>query len=75
MTQNFDEMGPVSYVLEWIKHSPNLNELEISVCSTSDNPEAILKFLDTASCLKRLIDYLKYVAFNDFVSSEAEVLL
>lgn len=47
MPQDFGKMGPVSYVLEWIKNSPNLNELEISVRSTSDNPEVVLKYLDT----------------------------
>ncbi|KAK6775025.1 hypothetical protein RDI58_026026 [Solanum bulbocastanum] len=71
---DFSNMGQIFNVLQLIKSSPNLSKLRISVHATSDNAEAILKFLDTPSCLERPLDKLKHVAINSFSSSKTELL-
>ncbi|KAG5574196.1 hypothetical protein H5410_054330 [Solanum commersonii] len=73
---NFSKMGQISNVLQLIESSPNLRKLRISVHhhGTSDNAEAILKYLDTPSCLEQPLDKLEHVAINSFSSSKTELL-
>ncbi|XP_016574588.2 F-box/FBD/LRR-repeat protein At1g13570 [Capsicum annuum] len=71
---DFSKMGLISRTLQLIKNSPNLSELGICVHATSDNAEAILKYLDTPSYLERPLDKLEYVVINDFQNSEVELL-
>ncbi|NP_001390412.1 F-box/FBD/LRR-repeat protein At1g13570 [Solanum lycopersicum] len=71
---DFSKMCHISYVLQLIKSSPNLRKLHISVHATSDDAEAILKYLDTPSCLEQPLDKLEHVAINCFSSSKAELL-
>ncbi|XP_060185026.1 F-box/FBD/LRR-repeat protein At1g13570-like isoform X2 [Lycium barbarum] len=73
LTVDFDKLGPICCALQLIKNSPNLSKLEIWVHVISDEVEAVLKYLDTPSCLERTLDKLEYVAISDFKSSKVEL--
>ncbi|KAH0711359.1 hypothetical protein KY289_007318 [Solanum tuberosum] len=71
---DFSKMDQISNVLQLIKSSPNLRKLRISVHATSDNAEAILKYLDTPSCLEQPLDKLEHIFINFFKRSKTELL-
>ncbi|KAK4359969.1 hypothetical protein RND71_022198 [Anisodus tanguticus] len=67
-------MGPISYVLQLIKNSPNLSKLEIWVRATSDDAKDALKYLGTPSCLERPLNKLEHVTIKIFKSSKVKLL-
>ncbi|XP_070001788.1 F-box/FBD/LRR-repeat protein At1g13570-like isoform X2 [Nicotiana sylvestris] len=69
----FDHLGQTSYALQLIKNSPSLSKLEIWVLSTTDNDEAVLKYLDTPSCLEQPINKLEHVTIKSFGISKVEL--
>nr|XP_009782190.1 PREDICTED: uncharacterized protein LOC104230969 [Nicotiana sylvestris] len=71
---DFDKFSPTSGALQLIKSLPNLGELEIRVCSTRDNAEAVSKYLSTPSCLDRSLNKLKRVVIHRFMGSKTEFL-
>ncbi|XP_060185027.1 F-box/FBD/LRR-repeat protein At1g13570-like isoform X3 [Lycium barbarum] len=50
-----------------------LDSFNVKVHVISDEVEAVLKYLDTPSCLERTLDKLEYVAISDFKSSKVEL--
>ncbi|KAH0765655.1 hypothetical protein KY285_001526 [Solanum tuberosum] len=61
--------------LHLIKSCPNLSILQISVCASGDNAEAVLKYLDRLiTCLDLRFNNLKYVAINCYECSKTELL-
>ncbi|KAG5628081.1 hypothetical protein H5410_013299 [Solanum commersonii] len=60
--------------LQLIKSCPNLRILQISVYTSGDNAEAVLKYLDRPiTCLDLRLNNLKYVAINCYECSKTEL--
>ncbi|XP_049347750.1 putative F-box/LRR-repeat protein At5g02930 [Solanum verrucosum] len=60
--------------LQLIKSCPNLSILQISVCASGDNAEAVLKYLDRPiTCLDLRLNNLKYVVINCYECSKTEL--
>nr|XP_016448173.1 PREDICTED: F-box/FBD/LRR-repeat protein At1g13570-like [Nicotiana tabacum]XP_016448174.1 PREDICTED: F-box/FBD/LRR-repeat protein At1g13570-like [Nicotiana tabacum]XP_016448175.1 PREDICTED: F-box/FBD/LRR-repeat protein At1g13570-like [Nicotiana tabacum] len=69
----FDHLGQTSYALQLIKNSPNLRKLVIWVDATDDDAKAVLKYLDSPSCLERPLNKLEHVSINIYESAKAEL--
>ncbi|KAH0773269.1 hypothetical protein KY290_010406 [Solanum tuberosum] len=68
LSVDFGKLGHISCVLQLIKCSPNLSELEITVKGTDDNVEAFVKCLKMSGCLQLPLNKLEYVSFYGFAS-------
>ncbi|XP_049398303.1 F-box/FBD/LRR-repeat protein At1g13570-like isoform X1 [Solanum stenotomum] len=68
LSVDFGKLGHISCVLQLIKCSPNLSELEITVKGIDDNVEAFVKCLKTPGCLQLPLNKLEYVSFYGFAS-------
>ncbi|KAK4737798.1 hypothetical protein R3W88_001495 [Solanum pinnatisectum] len=63
------------WALQLIKSCPNSSILQLSVCASGDNAEAVLKYLDRPiTCLDLRLNNLKYVAINCYECSKTELL-
>nr|XP_018624874.2 uncharacterized protein LOC108944382 isoform X1 [Nicotiana tomentosiformis] len=70
---DFDKFSPTSGALQLIKSLPKLSERDITVHSTSDNAEAVSKYLNTPACLDRSLNKLKRVVIRWFKGSKTEL--
>ncbi|XP_049363380.1 uncharacterized protein LOC125828118 [Solanum verrucosum] len=68
---NFNKLGQTCYTLELIKSFPNLSKLEIWDNAFGDPDEAVMKYLDTPSCLDRTFNKLEDVSIHFFRRSKA----
>ncbi|KAK6803752.1 hypothetical protein RDI58_001536 [Solanum bulbocastanum] len=72
-TLEFLQMG--LSCLELVKSCPSLSILQISVCASGDNAEAVLKYLGRLiTCLDLRLNNLKYVVINCYECSKTELL-
>ncbi|KAL3322286.1 hypothetical protein AABB24_039757 [Solanum stoloniferum] len=68
LSVDFGKLGHISCVLQLIKCSPNLSELEITVKGIDDNVAAFVKCLKTPGYLQLPLNKLEYVSLYGFAS-------
>uniref|UniRef100_A0A1S4ALB6 F-box/FBD/LRR-repeat protein At1g13570 n=2 Tax=Nicotiana tabacum TaxID=4097 RepID=A0A1S4ALB6_TOBAC len=77
LSVDFGKLGQTSCALQLIDCSPNLSNLEIRIrkaITTSNNADAVLKYVDTPVCLDRPLNKLKHAVICSFMGSKEELL-